>query len=53
MEMNNWSDFNWLAHCVLLETALALLRAGSSIAAKIAMIVITTNNSINVNINEL
>jgi hypothetical protein len=38
---------------MVLAIPLALLNAGSNIEAKIDMIAITTNNSINVNINEL
>src|SRR5580658_3374439 len=37
-----------LMHCVLLAASLALLRAGSSIAARMAMMAMTTSNSISV-----
>jgi hypothetical protein len=40
-------------HDMVFAIPLALLNAGSNIEAKIDMIAITTNNSINVNINEL
>src|SRR5438105_10745522 len=38
-----------LAHMVLTAFALAVANAGSSMAARMAIIAITTNNSINVN----
>src|SRR5215510_10857043 len=39
-------------HCILCALALAAVRAGSSIAARMAIIAITTSSSINVNADQ-
>jgi hypothetical protein len=45
--------FNGPVHVMLFADSLALLKAGSSIDAKIAMIAITTRSSMSVNLNDL
>src|SRR5262252_2138636 len=45
--------FKLLAHCALTAAALALLKAGSNIAARIAIIAMTTSSSIKVNAGNL
>src|SRR5215471_15059347 len=44
----SWSCFKLLTHCRAWALALALLRAGNSIAARMATMAITTSNSIRV-----
>ena len=46
--MDNPSCFKLLAQAIVRALSRALLNAGSNMAAKIAMIAITTNNSIKV-----
>ena len=45
----NWICFRLLTHCTPLAAILAFVSAGNSMAARIAMIAMTTNSSIKVN----